>query len=268
MAAALLNSCGSEEETNFGEGTDNGYTIGFAAEQMDFGGKTTRSSGEQTTANFSEMSVFAYKTTGDWTTAATPGFMYNQRVTKSAGTWTYSPTQYWPKEGYDYKVSFFAISPMPSAANGITPSAANEAGYPSFTVTPPASPSAQADFCMATPVMNATYTDPDGNSTDTDDTDGKVKFTFAHVMSKLTFSAKYVSNEELYFFIKEIKIKNIIAGNTLRFNASSFTWDTPDPVANTGIYTLSAVDGTLEKDRKSTRLNSSHWKQSRMPSSA
>ena len=31
---------------------------------------------------------------------------------------------------------------------------------------------------------------------------------------------------------------------------------------------ISAFDGSIEVDRKSTRLNSSHWNKSRMPSSA
>lgn len=43
--------------------------------------------------------IFAYNTSSEWSTAgstATPNFMYNQRVTYSAGAWEYTPVKYWP----------------------------------------------------------------------------------------------------------------------------------------------------------------------------
>ena len=37
---------------------------------------------------------------------------------------------------------------------------------------------------------------------------------------------------------------------------------------NNGVHENHSIGQTMAIDRKSTRLNSSHWKQSRMPSSA
>jgi hypothetical protein len=158
--------------------------------------------------------------------------MFNQSVTKGGSGWTYAPQKYWPAQ--HEKVSFFAIAPGPAEENGIELITSNDSytGYPSFTVTPPASPALQEDFCVASALNLADNTNG-----------GKVPLHFDHVMAKVKFSAKYVSDEDLCIFIKGIKIKNVITENILRFNASSFTWDTNNE--NKGTYTLSAADGTL-----------------------
>ena len=70
--------------------------------------------------------VFAYQTTGDYTTSAKPNFMYNTKV--SGASWTYSPVKYWPNQikagSTDSqpatafqadKVSFFAYGPYVKA---------------------------------------------------------------------------------------------------------------------------------------------------------
>ncbi|MDR2388491.1 MAG: fimbrillin family protein, partial [Tannerellaceae bacterium] len=60
------------------------------------------------------MSVFASNAVGNWNTNATPGFMFNQTVTKNTGQWTYTPLKYWPASGNT--LSFFAVTPVPSAS--------------------------------------------------------------------------------------------------------------------------------------------------------
>lgn len=88
--------------------------------------------GEETTTTLQTngFGVFAYQTTGDYSSSATPNFMYNTKV--STSSWTYSPIKYWPNQiqsgngGTDSqnpkalayqadKVSFFAYAPHVAA---------------------------------------------------------------------------------------------------------------------------------------------------------
>jgi hypothetical protein len=203
-----------------------------------------RSTGDLSTATLDAMTVFAHYTgTDDFNASSTPNFMYNQLVTKSAASvWTYSPVKYWPAQ--NQKISFFAVAPAPSADNGIEIVNGNAyTGYPTFRITPPVSPAAQADFCMATPILNATYTNPNGN--ESNDTDGQVKFHFEHAMAKLTFSAKYSSNEDFGIVVGKIEIKGLYGSNILRFTETGFAWDALDATPTTTDYVLSLDDNTL-----------------------
>jgi hypothetical protein len=203
-----------------------------------------RSTGDLSTATLDAMTVFAHYTgTDDFNASSTPNFMYNQLVTKGAGNvWAYSPVKYWPLQ--NQKVSFFAVAPAPSADNGIEIVNGNAyTGYPAFRITPPVSPAAQADFCMATPVLNATYANPNGN--ESNDTDGQVKFHFEHAMAKLTFSAKYSSNEDFGIVVGKIEIKGLYGSNILRFTETGFAWDALDAASPTDDYVLSLADKTL-----------------------
>ena len=84
--------------------------------------------GEETTTALQTngFGVFAYQTTGDYSSSATPNFMYNTLV--SGASWTYSPIKYWPNQiqagntdGQPAtafkadKVSFFAYAPRVAA---------------------------------------------------------------------------------------------------------------------------------------------------------
>lgn len=84
--------------------------------------------GEETTTTLQTngFGVFAYQTTGNYTSSATPNFMYNTKV--STSSWTYSPIKYWPNQiqagNTDSqpatafqadKVSFFAYAPHVAA---------------------------------------------------------------------------------------------------------------------------------------------------------
>jgi hypothetical protein len=233
LAALLPFACESDD---IGKGNQplDGNAIRFAA------GAPVRSSGDQTATNMAEMAVFAYRTQGDWDEGTSlPNFMYNQSVTQSGGSWTYAPPKYWPSAGGSNpeKLSFFAVSPVPSGGNGIVPlTGSSDAGYPAFTVTPPASPAAQADFCVATPVMNALSTTYAG---------GQVPFAFDHAMAKVTFSAQYDSSEDLVVAVGEIKLKGLISSHTLRLTSTGFAWDAFGASPTTADYTLSTLDNTL-----------------------
>ena len=98
-----------------------------------------------TTNSLTSMGVFASLTHGNFTTSATPNFMYNQEVTKAVGNgaWSYSPAKYWPVNTND-KISFFAYAPR--NASGVTPSATSKTGYPELTYTVPAAEASQTDL--------------------------------------------------------------------------------------------------------------------------
>ena len=93
----------------------------------------------------SGFGVFAYQTTGDYSSSATPNFMYNTQV--STASWTYSPIKYWPNQiqsgdtdsqpatAYQAdKVSFFAYAPWVAAtASTGTPTDAVTSGITALT---------------------------------------------------------------------------------------------------------------------------------------
>ena len=123
VAALVLASCAKIEtiERNVDE------PIAFAA----YSGKALTKAGaygEETTATLKTngFGVFAYQTTGNYSSTATPNFMYNTLV--SGDSWTYSPIKYWPNQiqsgntdsqpatAYQAdKVSFFAYAPRVAA---------------------------------------------------------------------------------------------------------------------------------------------------------
>jgi hypothetical protein len=219
---------------------------------VSFDRSVTRVSGElTTTGNISGMAVFGYVTAGGWTETATPDFMYGQEVTKSGGAWTYSPAKYWPSAASGNKVSFFAVSPAPSGTTGVSVvTAADQAGYPVFAVSPPDSPSSQVDFCVAS-VMNATVEDVNGDAQGFPT--GDVPFTFDHVMTQVNFSAKVTGSYAVDVRVKELVLSNVVGSGELTFTGTSpyFSWGSLSG-ANAS-YTLSRdkneiVDAVLGTD--------------------
>ena len=134
----------------------------------------------------SGFGVFAYQTTGDYTTSATPNFMYNTKV--YGASWTYDIIKYWPNQIQDGntdsqpatafqadKVSFFAYGPyVPATAStgvptddatsGITALTSNAtAGDPKVTFKVSDDLSKQVDLVWA--VSNgATWTNVGGTT--------------------------------------------------------------------------------------------------------
>ena len=132
IAALVLSACAKIENSPKAEVDE---PVGFAAYS---GNALTKAgtAGEMTTTALQTagFGVFAYQTTGDYTTSAKPNFMYNTKV--SGSSWTYSPVKYWPNQiangGTDSqdpkaqatqadKVTFFAYAPhvVATAATGV-----------------------------------------------------------------------------------------------------------------------------------------------------
>lgn len=204
-----------------------GVPIGFTVDES-----TTRA--QLTTAeNMNSMALFAYHTTGNFNAVtATPNYMFNTPVNKVNGVWTYSPILYWPIADAD-RISFFAITPIPTADNGITvETTAETPGYPTFRITPPASPTQQADFCIAPPILNATYDAPTGTGTPAAEADkGKVPLSFGHAMSKIRFKAHYTTSST-----------TPVAGNAINIQSVAIEFIEITGVAGSGKVQL-AQDG-------------------------
>lgn len=202
----------------------------------------TRVSQITTTANIDNMALFAYSAKGNFNAAtSTPDYMYNKAVNKANGVWTYAPAMYWLDAPYTF--SFFAVHPIPSAANGIELlTAAETPGYPTFRVTPAVSPSQQVDLCMATPVLNATYIDPDGDGNSTNDMDGNVPLNFKHATAKINFKARYTGGD-VNAWIDAIELVGVIGSGKLEFTQDAYKW-TPD-VNATVSYKLALLNGEL-----------------------
>lgn len=190
-----------------------GFSVGVGAPAA------TRASGELTTANLTSMGVFAYYTgQSSWTTANTPNFMYNQRVTRtgSSAPWTYTPVKYWPNTAGD-KLSFFAYAPHTSDMTGLSiqsGTGANTAGYPRLYYDLPVDASLQKDLLAATALTNRT------KST------SSAAFTMKHVLTRILVNARCSDAIR----VTKVKVNSIQAGyGTLTWNSggnpvwSSFT---------------------------------------------
>ena len=163
-------------------------------------------------ATMRDFGVYAYYADGTFTTALSPNFMCNTRVTKSGNAWGYTPVMYWPNSG---TVSFFAYSPH--AAEGdpyiALSSGATTAGYPQLTYTVPDAVEAQHDLLVSVPLLNQTKADvPTG---------GKLTLAFKHTLACVVFQAKMTAAREL-----PVKVTSITLGQ-LKNKADFAYGDTP-----------------------------------------
>ncbi|MDR1369124.1 MAG: fimbrillin family protein [Dysgonamonadaceae bacterium] len=235
LISLALVSC-SEEDENLTGKEENlpENAIGFTDYQAT--DSSLRSTGDLTNSNLSSMTVYAHYTgTDDFSASSTPNFMFNQSVTKGGGAWTYSPTRYWPMP--TEKVSFFAISHAPGTAGIATVN--SYTGYPSFTVTPPATPTQQQDICVAS-AMNLTKA---SNS-------GKVSLPFKHTLSKISFSARYVytyNNEPVDVYITRITFSGVRGSGALSLTNNDFSWNVS--TTTTANYEISSANGELVTSR-------------------
>lgn len=237
IAWFVLFACACCDDGSMPDSGGSGMPVSFTASESN-----TRVSQITTTANIDNMALFAYSAKGNFNAAtSTPDYMYNKAVNKANGVWTYAPAMYWLDAPYTF--SFFAVHPIPSAANGIELlTAAETPGYPTFRVTPAVSPSQQVDLCMATPVLNATYIDPDGDGNSTNDMDGNVPLNFKHATAKINFKARYTGGD-VNAWIDAIELVGVIGSGKLEFTQDAYIW-TPD-VNSTVNYELALLNGEL-----------------------
>lgn len=181
--------------------------------------------------------VFGYYTTSDWTTSATPNFMYNQKV--SGANWGYEPLKYWPATG---KISFFAYAPYDEHAE-LT--ANTVADTPTLTYTVPDAVGEQIDLLVAGAQKNQT-----GNT---------VNFTFKHALSRIGFGVKLadgsaVDNQTTIAFSSIALTADFDSSNTLTLDldgSDNVQWGTPTTatdvtytLSDTNIETIAALNTT------------------------
>lgn len=190
--------------------------------------------------------VFAYYTdNSDYVEGtSTPNFMFDQKVTYSAGNWTYSPLKYWPNDATD-KLSFFAYAPHTTQ----TPTGSIElAGFTNTTASAPVLKYTLADnladhvdLLWATPVKDQ------ATNGLTQTTTGKVKFTFNHALSRIGFKAVAVIDE-----INDENTGDVDNHDPHGKEVAPETTITIDEIVLTGDFhtggTLSLIDGSWTKD--------------------
>lgn len=183
-AVLTMTNC-STDEVNDMAMTSQSQAIGFST----YLGNSAKTRGSVTTTDGIKdantgFGVFAtYTGTADFGTDNKqwePNFMYNQQVTYSNNSWSYSPVKYWPTTSGE-KISFFAYAPYQSSSdNGIVfPTLGSMKGLPSATITLQA-PEKMIDF-VATSVMNQEK--PTGDNANT------VNFVLRHEMTKVGIEA-------------------------------------------------------------------------------
>lgn len=235
-------ACDKNDTLPVSEG--NGMAISFSSNES-----KTRVSQIITTSVINQMMLFASFSHGNFSEITSTNYMYQQLVNKGGnGLWEYSPVMYWPNNDTD-KLTFFAITPTPTPDNGIVATTdVTSPGYPAFTITPALSSAQQTDFCVAVPVLNATYEDPDGDGDTTNDTDGQVSFNFKHAMARIKFAARYTlsaSTPDFNAWIDKIEVTGVIGSRGIKIAPNTaYLWDSPN-TANTADYKLDLLKGEL-----------------------
>lgn len=137
--------------------------------------------------NLTDFGVFAsYTGQYQWTLQNTFNFMFNQKVEKSEGVWTYTPLKYWPTTNND-KISFWAYAPY-AGSNAISVVSTNQStGIPQIKYTLTADNLDKAEDFTADVLIDETKAG-DGNSIDSGDR--TVSFTLQHELSRIAFQAK------------------------------------------------------------------------------
>lgn len=194
----------------------------------------TRAATELTTDNLASAGVFAFFTQGDFNAStAAPNFMYNQKLEKSGGAWTYSPERYWPNNEND-KISFFAYAPYNIPE--VTISDKIKKGYPVLNYE---NMSCETDFLVAAPLMNQTKSN------------GTLQFKMKHQLTKVSI---YVKNGDVSPGEKKItklRLDGIRKKGTLTFNSTGCSWGFSTDVEykeQTG--NLATISGNTQKDEK------------------
>lgn len=146
----------------------------------------TKASEIATTATISTMGIMGYYSGSSQYSSSsesgdTPNYMFNQLVSKSSGTWGYSPLKYWPATANNY-LSFFAYSPYSSNANGIATCGNTNKGYPYIDFTVQGAPADQIDFLVSAPRVNL----------DIDDATSAIEFDMKHSLSKIRFASNEI----------------------------------------------------------------------------
>lgn len=220
MAAMLVGTgCSTDEVVN-------DYSPNNAIEFGTYVGRNPESRVAETTLTTLQgadwgFGVYAHYKVNGGTATSEPNFMNNQKVTWNTTTsaWEYTPVKYWPNNDGD-EIIFWAYAPWN------TENTSTSASAPSFKVAD------GTDYVAAEPVTKSKST--------VNDVDDKVKFTFAHVMSKVGFKVEAI--------IDELEHGTPAQGQTTTNGTADESTDaTSNPITNktTIVVTKVTLNGTL-----------------------
>lgn len=241
-AALTIVSCSNDEVTDSAvKQEQQAVTFGtYVGRGVQSRGTVTNLDALKNTGNFGVTA--SYTETNNFSAAALPNFMYNQKVTWSGTAWTYNPVKYWPMEK-DAQVSFFAYGPYSDNAYVEHATANTDAGYPKIKIVYPgdANLTGMVDFVAAKNVdvkRAASASDPAVD----------VNFVFAHKMTRLNLKAKLdksvydagVDHHKTKVFVKAVTLDaggdNLYNGGTYRF--ADDTWESQNTVSNMSLDVL------------------------------
>lgn len=203
-AVVALAACSKEQTVSF----DKGAAIGFDT----FVDNATRVDPSYTNDNlFADFGVYGFVTNGEGATAVTAPLFTNEKIKWENGAWTYGVKQYWI-DGATY--DFAAIAP-----------------YGKYNVTAAGREGVTLNFTNngETDLLYAQNNGVKGPRT----SDGKVGFTFKHLLSKVkfTFENKYDATNTV-IAVKSINITNAYSNGTAELgsgtNGVTAAWTTTD----------------------------------------
>lgn len=182
-------------------------------------------------------------------------YLNNEKI--STASWTYTNTQFWPKDEANNKLNFYFYAPYSEDANITAPSTAT-AKTIDFTVN--GTVANQTDLLWAPAVKDAVY------STTNADNGHKVKAEFKHALSRIGFKAQSTT-PGVTIVVKDVKITGTFnPGGTMKLdNASDATdvWSskttaaakTYDPALTDETNGVTLPDATTSAAGALTQLN-------------
>lgn len=253
--------------------------IGFSTEV----GKQTRAIADAQTYNtLQPFAVYAYgwQNTANQNTANQDPVMSNVEVSQQTRTngndqvdvWaaTGNVKYYWPNDPTT-TLNFYAYSPAAQTGNASTSLVAHQGmtfatgdgngvshnETQGLKLTNYTHTNMYVDFMVATPVVGATYSEPDANTSDNTDKDGTVPMVFNHQMTQILFK---VTTDKVYpgvtFTVEEVTLKNIKDQGTYTHasltpsytndpQTSAFThgtWSDQSIMTGKGVFTVFPAD--------------------------
>lgn len=155
--------------------------------------------------------VYGYnQKAASFATTLNPTFMPGVQVTynggntlETAGSNTYSPTRYWPKDEANNKLAFYAYYPV---STYVVPTVT--AGLGSYAVTVDTDPSKNVDFLVADLVKDQVYSSTKGT--------GAVMLNFRHQLAKVKFLVNTnVTDEKTKVTLNSLTVKKVKTTGTL-----------------------------------------------------
>lgn len=229
--AAIFAACA--EKDAFKEVNDE-VAIGFSSE---FASKTTKSEIDnawmRTTGD--KFGVYGYKTE----TSRVVTLFSNEKVAYTTD-WEHEHVRYWDKSADD-AYDFYAYAPYSSSAASFVKDAVSPATNTGFTynlgtqIFADATATATIDLCVAA-VEGTDYNECFYGTNNDQVSDGHVSFTFDHVLSKLSFNVKKVSDLTATVTLNALKMQFPTA-STVNWaqRSKSITLGNKDPEAAGGV---------------------------------